>query len=343
MKFNLELNNKVFIVAELSANHNGSLDIALETISAAKRAGADAIKLQTYTPETITLDSEKEDFVIRNGSIWDGQKYYDLYKKACTPWNWHKQLFEEAKKLGLICFSSPFDRTAVDFLEELNNPIYKVASFEITDIPLISYIASKGKPVIISTGIASINDIDLAIKACRDVGNHQIFLLKCVSSYPSPIEESNLVMVRDLAERYKVKTGLSDHTLGIIAPVVAVSQGAKIIEKHFILKKSLGGPDSTFSLDEKEFKKMVEAIRHTELALGKVDYSLSKKQKLSRNFARSLYISKDVKKNEIVTKKNVKSVRPGYGLHPKYYNEILGKKFVKDLEKGERMNLNLIK
>ena len=343
LEFDLELNNKVFIVAELSANHNGSLDIALETIRAAKRAGADAIKLQTYTPDSITLDSEKEDFVIRNDSIWDGQKYYDLYKKAFTPWSWHKKLFEEANKLGLICFSSPFDRTAVDFLEELNNPIYKVASFEITDIPLISYIASKGKPVIISTGIASMNDIDLAIKACKDVGNKQIFLLKCVSSYPSSIEESNLVMVRDLAERYKVKTGLSDHTLGIIAPVVAVSQGAKIIEKHFILKKSLGGPDSTFSLDEKEFKKMVEAIRHSELALGQVDYSLSKKQKLSRNFARSLYISKDVKKNEIVTKKNVKSVRPGYGLHPKYYNEILGKKFVKDLGKGERMNLNLIK
>ena len=342
-KLNLDSLKNVFIVAELSANHNGSLDVAIETVRAAKRAGANAIKLQTYTPDTITLDCNKDDFIIKSNSIWDGQKYYELYKKAFTPWEWHPKLFNVAKEEGLICFSSPFDKTAVDFLEGLGNPIYKVASFEITDIPLIEYIATKGKPIILSTGIARLDDIELAINTCKKAGNYQIILLKCVSSYPAPIEEANLVMISDLAQRYKVTTGLSDHTLGTTAPVVAVTQGAKIIEKHFILDKSVGGPDSSFSLDEKEFTQMVKAVREAELAIGQVDYNLTEKQQQSRNFSRSLYISKDVKKGDIVTESNIKSVRPGYGMHPKHLPDILGKIFTKDCKIGTRVDEKLFK
>ena len=224
--------DSIFIIAELSANHNGSLETAIETIKAAKRAGADAIKLQTYTADTITIDSKNEDFIINNGSIWDGQNFYSLYKQAHTPWEWHKELFKVAHDENLICFSSPFDFTAVDFLEELKVPPYKIASFEITDIPLIDYIASKEKPIILSTGIANQDDITLAIETIRNRGNNDIALLKCTPSYPSPIEESNLIMIKDFKERFNVIPGLSDHTLGIIAPIVAVSQGAKIIEKH---------------------------------------------------------------------------------------------------------------
>ena len=340
-EFNFKERDKVFIIAELSANHNGSIEVAIETIRAAKRAGADAIKLQTYTADTLTLDCNKADFIINSGSIWDGQKYYSLYQEAYTPWEWHKRLFELAKEEGLICFSSPFDLTAVNLLEGLGNPIYKIASFEITDIPLIRYVASKRKPIIISTGIATLEDIDLALKTCREEGNNQIALLKCTSSYPAPIAEANLVMIRDLAERYGVVTGLSDHTLGITAPIVAVTQGAKIIEKHFILDKSIGGPDASFSLDEKEFTQMVKAVREAELAIGQIDYTLTEKQKQGRNFSRSLYITKDVKKGDVVTNLNVCSVRPGYGLHPKYLSDILGKKFKNDQEKGTRVSLDL--
>lgn len=340
-EFNFNERDKVFIIAELSANHNGLLETAIETIRAAKRTGADAIKLQTYTADTLTLDSNKEDFIINSGSIWDGQKYYSLYQEAQTPWEWHEELFKVAKEEGLLCFSSPFDRTAVNLLEELGNPIYKIASFEITDIPLIKYVASKGKPIIISTGIATIEDIELALKTCKEAGNNQIALLKCTSSYPAPIEEANLVMIRDLAERYGVVTGLSDHSLGITAPVVAVTQGAKIIEKHFILHKSIGGPDASFSLDEKEFTQMVLAVREAELALGQVDYSLTNKQKQGRNFSRSLYIIKNVNKGDVISENNIRSIRPGFGLHPKYLPQILGKKFKYNLEKGTRMTLDL--
>lgn len=336
------INDNVFIIAELSANHNGSLETAIETIRAAKRAGANAIKIQTYTADTITLDIQTDDFLIKKGSIWGGKFLHDLYKEAYTPWEWHRQLFDVAKEEGLICFSSPFDSTAIDFLESLQNPIYKIASFEITDIPLIKYAASKGKPMIISTGIATIQDINLAIKACRDEGNEQIVILKCTSSYPATLKEANLVMIRDLKERYNLITGLSDHTLGITAPVVAVTQGAKLIEKHFILDKSIGGPDASFSLDEIEFTQMVNAIREAELALGKVNYELTEKQKKSRNFSRSLYVVEDAVKGEKVTTNNVKSIRPGFGLHPKYYNQILGKKIKFDIKKGERFNLNMI-
>ena len=337
---NLKKLKNVFIVAEISANHNGSLETAIQTICAAKRAGADAIKLQTYKAETIALNVNRDDFIIGGDSIWAGQKLFDLYKEAYTPWEWHKTLFDVAKKEGLICFSSPFDSTAVDLLEELDNPIYKIASFEITDIPLIQYVASKGKPVIISTGIATLEDIELAVVTCRNAGNNQITLLKCTSSYPAPIEEANLVMIKDLEERFNVVSGLSDHTLGITAPVVAVTQGAKVIEKHFILDKSIGGPDATFSLDEEEFTQMVKAVREAEAAIGSVDYTLTEKQLQGRNFCRSIYISKDVKKGDIITLENLKSVRPGYGMHPKELDSVLGKKFNSNFAKGSRMSLN---
>ena len=334
--------HRVFIIAELSANHNGSLDVAIETIRAAKRTGADAIKLQTYTADTITLDSRKEDFLIKHGTIWDGQNLHDLYKQAYTPWEWHKQLFDVAQEEGLYCFSSPFDPTAVDFLESLNAPAYKVASAEITDIPLIELIASKGKPVIISTGIATEEDITLALDACKRVDNNQIALLKCTSSYPAPMNEANLIMIKDLAERFNVISGLSDHTLGITAPVVATCFGAKIIEKHFIIDKSVGGPDSSFSLDEKEFTAMVTAVREAEQAIGKVDYTLTEKQKKSRDFSRSLYVVEDIKKGEVLTEKNIRSIRPGYGMHPKYYADILGKSAGNKISRGTPLSFDLI-
>lgn len=333
---NFQQSKSVFIIAELSANHNGSMETAVETIRAAKRTGADAIKLQTYRADTITLDVKEKDFLIEGDSIWAGQNLFSLYEKAYTPWEWHKELFRVAKEEGLICFSSPFDPTAVDLLEELGNPIYKIASFEITDIPLIKYVASKGKPIIISTGIAALEDIELAVETCRNEGNDQITLLKCTSSYPAPMEEANLVMIKDLAERFNVVSGLSDHTLGITAPVVAVTQGAKVIEKHFILDKTIGGPDASFSLDEEEFTQMVKAVRDAELALGKVDYTLTEKQKQGRNFSRSLYIAKDVKKGDLVTIDNLKSVRPGYGMHPEKLPNLLGKRFKMDCKKGTR-------
>ena len=340
-KLEISQNSKVFIIAELSANHNGNLETALETIRAAKRAGADCIKLQTYTADTITIDSKKDDFLIK-GTIWEGKNLHDLYQEAYTPWEWHEALFEEAKKQNLICFSSPFDKTAVDFLERLNVPAYKIASFEITDIPLIEYVASKGKPIILSTGIAEIEDIELAIDACKRMGNLDIALLKCTSSYPAPIEEANMVMVKDMAERFGVITGLSDHTMGSTVPIVATCFGAKIIEKHFILDRAIGGPDASFSMDEAEFTAMVKAVREAEAAIGVVDYTLTEKQAEGKDFSRSLYVVEDIKTGEIITKENVRSIRPGFGLHPKYYNEILGKKAIVDIEKGSRFVFQLI-
>lgn len=335
-------NMSTFIIAELSANHNGSKNVAINTIRAAKRAGADAIKLQTYTADTITLDNNSEDFKIK-GTIWDGQYLYDLYNQAHTPWEWHEELFEVAKKEGLICFSSPFDKTAVDFLEDLRCPIYKIASFEITDIPLIKYVASKGKPIIISTGIAEESDIELALETCRKEGNNQITLLKCTSAYPADIKDANLVMIKDMAERYGVITGLSDHTLGTLVPILSIAMGAKVIEKHFILNKSVGGPDASFSLDENEFAAMVQSVRAAESAMGKIDYSLSNKMKKSREFSRSLYVSDAVKKGDIISDKNIKSVRPGFGLHPKHYYEVIGKTFKTDADKGTPLNFDLVK
>ena len=333
---------QVFIIAELSANHNGNLETAIETIRAARRAGADAIKLQTYTADTLTINSEKSDFIINSGSIWDGRTYYDLYQNAYTPWEWHSELFKIAKREGLVCFSSPFDKTAVDFLENLNTPMFKIASFEITDIPLIEYTASKGKPMIISTGIANYNDIKLAVETCRKVDNHDITILKCTSSYPAPIDEANILMMQQYAIDFNVKVGLSDHTLGNTVPIVATTLGAKVIEKHFILNKSVGGPDASFSLDEEEFKSMVKAVRESEQALGKVDYNLTEKQIKGKDFSRSLYVVKDIKKGEEITEENIRSIRPGFGLHPKYLPEIIGKTVNKDLYKGDRLKMDNI-
>ncbi len=339
--FDFKNNKGVFIIAELSANHNGSFQTAIETIKAAKRAGADCIKLQTYTADTITINCEKDDFIIK-GTIWEGRKLYDLYKEAYTPWEWHKTLFKTAAEEGLICFSSPFDKTAVDLLESLNTPAYKIASFEITDIPLIEYVASKGKPIILSTGIATIEDIELALDACRRMGNNDIALLKCTSSYPAPIDEANMCMVKDLAERYNVISGLSDHTIGSTVPVVATCFGAKIIEKHFVLDRSIGGPDASFSMDEKEFTSMVKAIREAEKAIGIIDYNLTEKQKNGRDFSRSLYVVEDIKVGEVLTENNIRSIRPGFGMHPKYFPAILGKTVTKDISTGTPLRWDII-
>jgi pseudaminic acid synthase len=340
--FLIKKNSSVFIIAELSANHNGSLDNALATIKAAKRAGANAIKFQTYTADTITIDVKEDDFKLKQGTIWDDKYLYDLYKEAYTPWEWHKQLFDAAKEEALICFSSPFDTTSVALLEDLNTPAYKIASFEITDIQLIELVASKGKPVIISTGIAEEEDIQLALDACRRMGNNDIALLKCTSSYPAPIEEANMIMVKDLAERFGVISGLSDHTIGSTVPVVATCFGAKIIEKHFILDRSIGGPDASFSMNEQEFSEMVKAVREAEKAIGVVDYDLTDKQKKGRDFSRSLYVVEDIKAGQQITKENVRSIRPGFGLHPKHYNAIIGKKVNKDVKRGTAFSLDFV-
>jgi pseudaminic acid synthase len=339
MKINnvdISKNSPVFIIAELSANHNGSLDLAIETIKAAKRAGANCIKLQTYTADTITIKSSNKDFLI-NGTLWDGKTLHELYSEAYTPWEWFPKLFEVAKKEGLICFSSPFDFSAVDFLESLNTPAYKIASFEITDIPLIEYVASKGKPIILSTGIAEKSDIELAIDTCKKAGNNDIALLKCTSSYPAPIDEANLLMIKDFSEKYGIIAGLSDHTLGSLVPIVATSLGAKIIEKHFIIDRSIGGPDSAFSMNEIEFTEMVKSIRLAESALGEINYELTEKQLKGRDFARSLYVVSDIKKGDVFNENNIKSIRPGFGLPPKYLKHFLGKRASFDILKGSRL------
>lgn len=333
--------SKTFIVAELSANHGHKLEVALESVRAAKEAGADAVKIQTYTADTITLNCNAEDFRVK-GTLWDGRSLYDLYQEAFTPWEWHQAIFDEAKKCGLICFSTPFDKTAVDFLEDLGNPIMKIASFEITDIPLIEYAAKKGKPMVISTGIAMPEDIELAVKTCKDAGNDDITLLKCTSSYPAPIEAANLMTMVDMKQRYGVKIGLSDHTMGHDVAVAAAALGATLVEKHFIMDRSIGGPDAAFSMEKDEFAAMVKSIRNVEKALGEVVYPTDPSKIKGREFSRSLYVAEDIKAGDVVTEKNVRSVRPGYGLHPKYLPEVLGKKFVKDCQMGERFSLELI-
>jgi len=334
--------SKCMIIAEISANHDGDIEIAKETIRAAKRAGADAIKMQTYKPETITLNCTNDDFKVQGGTIWDGKFLHDLYQEASLPWEWHKELFDLAKKEGLICFSTPFDFTAVDFLEELDCPIYKVASFEITDIPLIEYIAEKQKPIIMSTGIALYDDIKLAVETCRKAGNNDITILKCTSSYPAPIEEANLLMMQKFAKDFNVKIGLSDHTIGNLVPILAVANGASVIEKHFKLNDKVGGPDASFSINEKEFKSLVDDVRKAESVMGIESYELSPKQISGRRYGRSLYVSNDIKSGGVLTENNIKSVRPSFGLHPKYYHEVIGKTVNKDLKKGDRLNLGLI-
>lgn len=341
---NIEIgeNNKVFIIAELSANHNQKFEIAVESLKAIKSCGADAVKLQTYTPDTLTIDSNKEYFKIKQGTIWDGTTLYKLYQQAYTPWDWQPKLKSIAEDLGLICFSSPFDKSAVDFLEKMNVPAYKIASFEIVDIPLIEYVAAKGKPVIISTGIATEEEITNAIEACNRAGNNQIVLLKCTSEYPAKIEDANLNAIKYLEKKFNTVVGLSDHTIGITVPIAAASLGARIIEKHFILDKKIGGPDAAFSLEPTQFKMMVDEIRNVELALGEQKFVQPENVEKSRTFARSLFVVEDVRKGEVLTEKNVRSIRPSYGLSPKFYKDVLGKKAKVNIEKGTPLSWDLI-
>ncbi len=346
MKFHIgkriiDTNEPVFIVAELSANHLQKFDLAAEAVKTAKEAGADAVKLQTYTPDTITIDSNNECFRIK-GTLWEGDTLYSLYGKAFTPWDWQPKLKEIAEDSGLVFFSTPFDKTAVDFLEGLNVPAYKVASFEITDIPLIEYIASKNRPVIISTGIADLCDIQEAVNACKRAGNDRIALLKCTSAYPAPLEEINLRTIPDLAQTFHTVAGISDHTPGISVPIAAVALGAVIIEKHFIMDRNLGSPDAAFSLEPEEFKSMVKAVREAEKALGEVNYKLTEGMKQGRVFSRSLFIVDDVKSGESLTEKNVRSIRPGCGLPPKNLKDILGRTAKKDLKRGTPLSWELI-
>lgn len=341
-KRNIGEKHPVFIIAELSANHGQKYELAVETIKAMKKAGADAVKLQTYTPDTMTIDCDNKYFKITQGTVWDNKNFYDLYKDAYTPWEWHPKLKKLANELGLEFFSSPFDKSAVDFLDKLDAPAYKVASFEITDIPLIEYIAKKGKPVIFATGIAELADIKLAVQTCRKVGNNQIVILKCTSAYPAKIEEMNLRMIPDLQKRFKTIIGLSDHAMNNIVPITATALGAKVIEKHFILDRKMGGPDAGFSMEPLEFKQMVQAIRDTEQSLGTVNYQLSPKMKKSREFSRSLFVVKDIEPGEKISLENIRSIRPGFGLAPKYLPKILGKKVNCQLKRGTPFSLKYL-
>ncbi len=343
-----ELNNKiklaghtisdtdpVYIVAEMSANHLQDYNRAVEIIHAAKEAGVDAIKLQTYTADTITIDSDKSYFQITGGTIWDGTTLHKLYEEAYTPWEWQPGLCEEAAKLGLDCFSSPFDSTAVDFMEQMNMPAYKIASYEITDIPLIRQCASKKKPIILATGVARESDIRLAIEACIDEGNRDIILLKCVSAYPTPYEDVNLNMIPTLAQEYGCIMGLSDHTMGSAVAVSAVALGVRMIEKHLTLRRADGGPDGAFSMEPQEFAELVKNVRIVEKALGKREYELTPVQETEREGARSLFVVADVKKGEVLTPDNIRSIRPGNGLPPVEYDKVIGKTATKDLYRGE--------
>lgn len=330
-----------YIIAELSANHNQKLENAIQLIKEASKCGANAIKLQTYTPETITLNCKKDYFQIK-GTLWNNQYLYDLYDKAYTPWEWHKELKEEANKLGMDLFSSPFDVTAIDYLELLDFPAYKIASCEITDHILIKRIAQTGKPVIISSGMASKEELKEAVDLLKQNGCNQICMLKCTSAYPAKPEDANLITMKDMAESFNVISGLSDHTLGIEVPVTSVALGAKVIEKHFTLSRDSGSPDDAFSLTPEEFKLMVDSIRIAEKSIGKITYGGVKSEDDCKNFRRSLFVCKDIKKGETFTKENIKSIRPGNGLHTKYYDEIIGKTAKNDIEFGEPLNWNMI-
>lgn len=332
----------VFIVAELSANHNQDYSRAVEIIHAAKEAGADAIKLQTYTADTITLDCEAECFQINEGTIWDGTTLYRLYQQAYTPWEWQPKLKEEANRLGMECFSSPFDFTSVDFLEEMNVPAYKIASYEINDIPLIRKIARLHKPVIFATGIAYPEDIERALSVCRQEGNEDVMLLKCVSSYPTPYEAVNLRVIPTLAQTYDCLTGISDHTMGTIVSAGAVPLGAKMVEKHLTLRRADGGPDSAFSMEPEEFAQMVKEIRILEKALGSGEYALTDTQKLEHEGSRSLFVVKDIAPGEKLTPDNIRSIRPGCGLHTMFYEEVLGRSAKQFLKKGTPLSWDVI-
>lgn len=331
-------NSPAYIVAEMSGNHNMDFDRAKEIIKAAKEAGADAVKIQTYTADTITIDCDRPEFQTQKGGLWEGMTLYELYKKAYTPWEWQNDLKKYADELEIDLFSSPFDLTSIDFLEDIGVPAYKVASFEINDIPMIKKIANTGKPVIISTGIAYMEDIDLAVRTCKDVGNENVILLKCISAYPAPYENMNLKVIPNMERTFECICGLSDHSLGSEIAVASVALGAKVIEKHFTLKRSDGGVDSAFSMEKDEFKDMVNQIRNVEKALGRVTYELNEKQIESRRRSRSLYVVKDIKKGEMITPENVRSIRPANGMHTKHYEEILGKHARNDLKKGTPMD-----
>jgi len=324
-----------FIIAELSANHNHNFDLAVETIKAMAASGANAVKVQTYRPQSLTLDLDTGFFAPRTEGLWKGYTPWNLFSEGSMPYEWHPKLKELAESLGMVFFSTPFDFEGVDFLESIGVSLYKVASPEINDIPLIRHIALKGKPIIMSLGMAGPEDIELAVKTCRDAGNNNIILLKCTSQYPATLKEANLLTIPDIRQKYGIDAGLSDHTMDTIVPVVAVSLGAVAIEKHFILDRNLGGPDSAFSLNPDEFRRMVEQIRETELALGKVSYEISEKDKLRR---RSLFVVKDILAGETITKENVRSIRPGNGLHPKFLNDILGRRANKNIQKGSPMS-----
>lgn len=334
--------SKTFIIAELSANHNHNLKTAVESIKAAASIGVDAVKIQTYTADTITLNCRNEDFILKGG-LWDGYSYYDLYNEAYTPWEWHEELFKVAREEGVVMFSTPFDNSAVDLLESLGNPIYKIASFEIMDTELIRYAASKGKPMIMSTGIATEQEIEEAIAACQDVGNNDITLLKCTSEYPARIEDANLSMIPAMRERFGVKVGLSDHSMGSLVPTVAVVLGATVVEKHFILDRSIGGPDSGFSMNKEEFAQLVKDIRLAESSLGIPSFEMTSKIENARKSGRSLYVSKDIKAGEILTRDNIRCIRPGFGLHPRHLKEFLGKVAKHDLKMGDRLAFDVIK
>lgn len=349
MQRHIEINERkigvgqlTYTVAELSANHNQDFDQAVKIIEAAKEAGADAVKLQTYTPDTLTIDCDNEYFRIGKGTIWVGRNLHSLYGEAYTPWEWQPKLKEIANGLGLDLFSAPFDHTAVDFLEKVDIPVYKIASFEIVDLPLIRRIAQTGKPIIMSTGMATLAEIDEAVRTIREAGGSQLALLKCTSAYPAPPEEMNLRTIPHLAEAFNVPVGLSDHTLDTAVPVAAVALGACIVEKHFTLSRDIPGPDSAFSLELHEFKGMVDAIRVAERALGKVRYEVTEREVASRVFRRSLFVVQDVKAGEAFTEKNVRSIRPGYGLHTRYLGGVIGRYASQDITRGTPLTWDLV-
>ncbi len=331
-----------YIIAEMSANHAGSKERALEIIRAAKDAGADCVKVQTYTPETMTIDSEKKWFKIDKGT-WKGENLYSLYQKAYTPWEWQEELKKEAEKIGVDFFSTPYENTAVDFLEDLGVEFYKVASFSITNLPFLKYLAKKGKPIIMSTGMANLAEIDEAVRTIREAGNDQLALLNCSSAYPSIADDMNLKNIKNLEETFDLPVGLSDHSLGSVAAVTSVAMGAKIIEKHFCMSREIENPDSSFSMEPDEFKKMVDDIRAAERAIGKVDYSISEKEKNSRIFRRSIFVVEDIRAGEELTEDNTKIIRPGYGLKPKHWDNVLKTKAITDIEKGTPLSWSMIK
>ena len=330
-----------YIIAELSANHNGSLERALKTIDQAKSCGADAIKLQTYTADTMTIDCDLPEFKIKGG-LWDGYKLYDLYKWAETPYEWHEAMFSYARKIGITIFSTPFDETAVDLLEKLNTPAYKIASFEMVDLPLIRYVANTGKPIIMSTGMASEDEINDAVTAAQEAGCKQLILLHCISSYPAPINQSNIKQISNLAKRFNVITGLSDHTLGTTVSIASIAQGASLIEKHFTLSRKDKGPDSEFSLEPEELKKLCIDTKDAWLSLGKAGFNRQKAEKDSKVFRRSLYFVKNLPAGHLIKPGDIKRIRPGMGLAPKYYEKILGKKTLKKVIKGQAVSLDSI-